>query len=177
MRFSSAPTLLAAALAATFCGCSNSDSNSAAPVGAAAPPVPQVGFVTLHGQQVPFVATVPGRMIASGVSEIRPQVSGIIQKRLFREGGEVKSGDVLYQIDDLLYRAALDSAKAAAERAKATVANAQASSRARANSPVATSPRSSSSMSRAQRWLRRRPILPARMRRSRPRRSTSTIPA
>jgi membrane fusion protein (multidrug efflux system) len=126
VRFSSVLTLLAAAIAATLSGCSNSETNSAAPAGAPAPPVPQVGFVTLHAQQVPFIATVPGRTVASGVSEIRPQVSGIIQKRLFEEGAEVKSGDVLYQIDDRPYRAALDSAKAAAERAKATVANAQA---------------------------------------------------
>lgn len=61
--------------------------------------------------------------MASAVAEIRPQVSGIIQKRVFQEGSEVKAGDVLYQIDDRPYRAALDSAKASVQRAQAAVAN------------------------------------------------------
>jgi membrane fusion protein (multidrug efflux system) len=114
-----------AAVVLSLGGCS--DGNRSAVTPPAAPPA-QVGVITLHAQEVPFVATVPGRTVASAVSEIRPQVSGIIQKRLFREGTEVKAGDVLYQIDDRSYRAALDSAKAGAERAQAAVANAQAES-------------------------------------------------
>src|SRR5688572_24621953 len=97
---------------------------SGGPPGAAAPP--EVGVVTLHPEQIPFTASVPGRTVASAVAEIRPQVSGIIQKRVFKEGSQVKAGDQLYQLDDRPYRAALDSAQASVAKAQATIANAQA---------------------------------------------------
>jgi membrane fusion protein (multidrug efflux system) len=102
----------------------NASRTAAAPPGNAAPP--EVGIITLHPERVPFIASVPGRTIASAVSEIRPQVNGIIQKRVFKEGSEVKAGDVLYQIDERLYRAAVDSAQASIAKAQATITNAQA---------------------------------------------------
>jgi membrane fusion protein (multidrug efflux system) len=97
---------------------------SGGPPGAGAPP--EVGVVTLHPEQIPFTASVPGRTVASAVAEIRPQVSGIIQKRVFKEGSQVKAGDQLYQLDDRPYRAALASAQASVAKAQATTANAQA---------------------------------------------------
>ncbi|KRE03831.1 hemolysin D [Bosea sp. Root670] len=94
---------------------------------AAPPPQPQiqVSVVTLHPQPVAITAELPGRVSASLIAEIRPQVNGIIKSRLFREGSEVKTGDVLYEIDPSPYQAALDSAVAAQHKAEAAVANAQ----------------------------------------------------
>lgn len=94
---------------------------------AAPPPQPQlqVSVVSLHPQPVAITAELPGRVSASLIAEIRPQVNGIIKARLFREGSEVKAGDVLYEIDPAPYQAALDSAVAAQHKAEAAVANAQ----------------------------------------------------
>jgi membrane fusion protein (multidrug efflux system) len=94
---------------------------------AAPPPQPQlqVSVVSLHPQPVAITAELPGRVSASLIAEIRPQVNGIIKSRLFREGGEVKAGDVLYEIDPAPYQATLDSAIAAQHKAEAAVANAQ----------------------------------------------------
>ncbi len=92
------------------------------------PPPPEVAVVTVQPQQVLLTTELPGRTSAFLVAEIRPQVSGLIQKRLFEEGSEVKPGDVLYQIDPDPFQAALDSAAAtvaasreAADRARATL--------------------------------------------------------
>lgn len=88
----------------------------------AAPPQggkPQVKVVTLSTQAVALSSELPGRTSAYRVAEVRPQVSGIVQKRLFTEGGNVKAGEQLYQIDPALYQASLDSQKAALARAQA----------------------------------------------------------
>jgi membrane fusion protein (multidrug efflux system) len=115
--------------AAALASCGGDDSSSAASREAAAQrgvgaPV-QVGVITLRPQAVPLTAQVAGRTVATAVSEIRPQVSGIVQKRLFKEGSRVKAGDVLYQIEDQSYRAAVDSAKASVDKAQAAVTKAQ----------------------------------------------------
>lgn len=93
---------------------------------AAAPPRPEVSVVTLQPQSVQITAELPGRTTASLVAEVRPQVTGIIQKRLFEEGSEVKAGQALYQIDPATYQAAYDSAKAALQKAEAAVPTARA---------------------------------------------------
>jgi membrane fusion protein (multidrug efflux system) len=80
---------------------------------------PQVKVVTLKSQPVSLTTELPGRTVAFKVAEIRPQVSGVILKRMFTEGGDVKMGQQLYQIDPGLYRAAYDSAAATAESARA----------------------------------------------------------
>jgi membrane fusion protein (multidrug efflux system) len=85
----------------------------------------QVSVVTLHPQSVTITAELPGRTTASLVAEVRPQVNGIIQKRLFQEGSEVKDGAALYQIDPASYQAAYDSAVAALQKAEAAVPSAQ----------------------------------------------------
>src|ERR1035437_7074621 len=61
-------------------------------------PVPEVGVVTVAPQEVVLTTELPGRTSSYLVSEIRPQVSGIVQKRLFTEGSDVKANDVLYKL-------------------------------------------------------------------------------
>jgi len=85
------------------------------------PPVPEVATVTVQPQQLVLTTELPGRTSPYLVSEIRPQVNGIIQKRLFTEGSDVKAGQVLYQIDPAPFQAALDSAKASLAKSEANL--------------------------------------------------------
>lgn len=75
-------------------------------------PVPKVGVVTLSSETYTLTTELPGRTAAYRIAEVRPQVNGIIQKRLFKEGSDVKAGQQLYQIDPDLYEANLKSARA-----------------------------------------------------------------
>ncbi|WP_395505341.1 efflux RND transporter periplasmic adaptor subunit [Ectopseudomonas hydrolytica] len=79
---------------------------------------PEVGVVTLQAQPYALTTEVPGRTSAYRIAEVRPQVNGIIQKRLFTEGSEVKAGQQLYQIDPATYEAAFKSAQATQLSAK-----------------------------------------------------------
>ena len=85
------------------------------------PPVPEVAVVTVQPQQVVLTTELPGRVSTLRTAEIRPQVNGLVQKRLFTEGSDVKEGEVLYQIDPAPFQAALDGARAALGRAKASL--------------------------------------------------------
>jgi len=85
------------------------------------PPVPEVATVTVQPQQIVLTTELPGRTSAYRVAEIRPQVQGLIQKRLFEEGSDVKLGQVLYEIDPAHFQAALDNAKAALGKAEANL--------------------------------------------------------
>ncbi len=80
----------------------------------------EVDVLTLNTQPVTLHTQLPGRTSAYRVAEVRPQVGGIILKRLYTEGSDVKAGQVLYQIDPATYEASLASAKATYERAVAT---------------------------------------------------------
>jgi membrane fusion protein, multidrug efflux system len=82
------------------------------------PPPAVVKVVTLQPQPVSLTTQLPGRTVAYRVAEIRPQVSGLIQKRMFVEGSDVKAGQQLYQIDPAPYEAAYESAAALAASAK-----------------------------------------------------------
>jgi len=93
---------------------------------AAADAKPQVSAVTLRPQSVTITAEVPGRTAASLVAEVRPQVGGIIRARNFKEGSEVKAGDVLYEIEPSPYQAAYDSSVATLQKAEGAVPSAQA---------------------------------------------------
>lgn len=73
---------------------------------------PQVGVVTLKTEPFALTTELPGRAQPYRIAEVRPQVDGIIQKRLFTEGRDVKAGQQLYQIDDSVYQAAYKSAQA-----------------------------------------------------------------
>ena len=76
------------------------------------PPTPEVAVVTTQLKEVVLTTELVGRTSAYLVAEVRPQVSGIIQKRLFKEGSDVRAGEVLFQIDPALYQAALARAEA-----------------------------------------------------------------
>lgn len=84
-------------------------------------PPPEVGVVTLKAETVTLSRELPGRAVASLVAEVRPQVSGIVKQRLFTEGGLVRAGQPLYQLDDATYRADSASAQAALNRAQAAL--------------------------------------------------------
>lgn len=91
---------------------------------AAAPPPsgpPEVGIITVQPKLASITTELPGRTSASMIAEVRPQVSGIIQKRVFTEGSDVKAGQLLYQIDPASYQAALSSARASETRAEANL--------------------------------------------------------
>lgn len=90
------------------------------------PPPPHVGFITLQAQPVMRTTDLPGRTEAVMTASIRPQVSGVILRRLFTEGGDVKAGQQLYQIDPALYQAAYDSAVATLKRNEASLGTDQA---------------------------------------------------
>ena len=78
----------------------------------AAAPAVEVTVITTKASDVAMESTLSGRTNAYRVAKVRPQVSGILLKRLFAEGAEVKEGQPLYQIDDATYKAALETAKA-----------------------------------------------------------------
>jgi membrane fusion protein (multidrug efflux system) len=99
-------------------GCNQPPGNSAAP---AAPPPPEVGTVTIVARPTTLTTELPGRTVPYRIAEVRPRVSGLIQDRLFTEGGEISAGQVLYQIDPAVYQAAYDSAEAALARSQATL--------------------------------------------------------
>ena len=113
--------LLVALLA--LVGCSK---QQAAPQGSAAIPVT---VVTLKTEAVTLLRELPGRSSAYLVAEVRPQVNGIIARRLFTEGGMVKAGQPLYQLDDATYRADAESAQANLSRAQATLVTAELNAR------------------------------------------------
>lgn len=101
------------------------------PQGAADPattqtPPPEVAVVTVTPAAVGLATELPGRTEASRVAEVRARVAGILQRRVFREGSEVKAGQALFQIDAAPYRATLASAEAALARAEANLLQARA---------------------------------------------------
>jgi len=85
------------------------------------PPVPEVATVTVQPQQLVLTTELPGRTSAYRIAEIRPQVNGIVQKRLFEEGSDVKVGQVLYEIDPAHFQASYNNAKAALGKAEANL--------------------------------------------------------
>ena len=90
---------------------------------------PQVTVVTLQPQPVTLTRELPGQTNAHLVADVRPQVSGIVERRLFTEGALVKAGQPLYELDERLYRAQYNSAMAALQRAQATLAAANLAAR------------------------------------------------
>ncbi|MCV4339613.1 efflux RND transporter periplasmic adaptor subunit [Pseudomonas capsici] len=161
MQFKPAVTVLvtAVALATMLSGCSKKEE--------AAPPaqIPQVGVVTLKAQPYALTTELPGRTTAFRVAEVRPQVNGIILKRLFTEGGDVKAGQQLYQIDPALYeatatsaQATLQSARSLADRYKQLVSE-QAVSRQEYDTAVASSQEAQAALQTAQINLRYTKVL------------------
>lgn len=93
------------------------------PPGGGMPP-PEVSVVTIAPERVAITTELPGRVDAYRIAQVRARVPGIVLKRVFREGSDVKAGDVLFQIDPAQFRANYDSATAALEKAQANLAQA-----------------------------------------------------
>jgi len=89
----------------------------------------EVTVVTLKPQAVTVTRELPGRTSAFQIAEVRPQVNGIVKQRLFEEGALVKAGQPLYQLDDAVYRAENNNAKATLAKAKAALYSAQLNAR------------------------------------------------
>lgn len=106
---------LAAALMLSLTGCGQSNQAGGPPPAQE----PEVTVVAIAPEKVTMTTVLAGRTSPYQVSDVRPQVGGIIQKRLFKEGSDVKAGEVLYQIDPSTYQAAYDNAKAALTKAEA----------------------------------------------------------
>jgi membrane fusion protein (multidrug efflux system) len=91
-----------------------------------APPPPEVGVVTVATHPVGLATELPGRLEASRVAQVRARVAGILQKRVFKEGSDVKAGQLLFQIDPAPYQATTASARATLARAEASLTQAAA---------------------------------------------------
>jgi membrane fusion protein, multidrug efflux system len=89
-------------------------------------PIPEVAVVTIKPQRLLLTSELPGRTAGFLVAEIRPQVNGLLEKRFFTEGSDVKAGDTLYEIDPAPYQAAYDNAVATLGVAKENVDRAKA---------------------------------------------------
>jgi len=113
MKLSYAACALAATAMASAVGCRKAQAPPPGPV--------EVSAVTVHPERVVLTTELPGRTAAYLVAEVRPQVNGVIQQRLFEEGSNVKAGSRLYQIDPAPYQAVFDQAKAALAVAEANL--------------------------------------------------------
>ena len=112
--------------AAALVACGAKDAAPGAGGGAGGPPPATVGVVTVANEAVALQTELPGRVSALRVAQVRARVNGVVLKRLFREGSEVKAGQALYQIDAGPYRAALESAQASLAKGQANLALAAA---------------------------------------------------
>src|SRR3984957_20271867 len=128
LAFTASLTVLASA-AALLGGCSK------APAPMSMPP-PQVSVVTAHAQQVPLTRDLVGRLSATRSADVRARVAGVLLKRVYTEGADVKQGETLFQIDPMPLKATLDAQRANLASAQATATNAKAAAtRARALVP------------------------------------------
>lgn len=116
-------------VALALSACSNEQ-----PMAAGSTPPPQVGVVTVAPEPISISTELPGRLEASRTAEVRARAAGIVLERTFREGSEVKAGEVLYRIDPAPLQAALNTAKAQLTRAEANFK--QARSRAQRFAPL-----------------------------------------
>jgi len=116
---------LALVLSASLAACSGAGHGPPAAGMGAPPPPPVVTVVTLKAETVTLTRELNGRVTAEQISEVRPQVNGIVAQVLFTEGSMVQQGQALYQLDDATYRANANSARAQLARAQATAHAAQ----------------------------------------------------
>lgn len=124
--------VLGSALLLVACG--KNDPAAAGPQGAGAPP-PTVGVVVVQPGSQPVLTELPGRLEAFRIAQVRARATGVVQRRLFTEGGWVNAGQPLFQIDSAPYQAALQSARASLARAQASLG--QTSAQARRFAPLA----------------------------------------
>jgi membrane fusion protein (multidrug efflux system) len=116
----------ALAMATLLAACGAKGDAPAAGVGGTAPPPPEVGVVTTELKRVALQTELPGRVEPVRIAQVRARVNGVVLKRLFREGSEVKAGQSLFRIDPAPYQAALDSAQATLAKAQANLSQASA---------------------------------------------------
>ncbi|MDE2447910.1 MAG: efflux RND transporter periplasmic adaptor subunit [Gammaproteobacteria bacterium] len=114
---------LLAATAASLAACGSSGQSASQSAAAAPPPVT---VLAVEPQQVPLTASFTGRLSAYREANVLARVSGVLRKRLYKEGTEVKAGQPLFEIDPAPYKAALDAAAAALAQARANATNAHA---------------------------------------------------
>ena len=119
------PTLATLACTLLLAACGGKNDAAPAHAGGGMPP-PEVGVVTVTPNTIGLVNELPGRLEASRLAQVRARTAGILQKRLFTEGSDVKAGQPLFQIDNATYRAAVESAEASVAQAEASVAQASA---------------------------------------------------
>lgn len=115
------PSMKLAGAIALLCSSAFIAGCNQAPAGAPKAQAPEVGVFTVESKPLAMTTELPGRTAAYQVAEVRPQVGGIIQKRLFVEGANVTAGTSLYQIDPASYQAAVNSAQAALAKARANL--------------------------------------------------------
>jgi membrane fusion protein (multidrug efflux system) len=120
----SARLMLSALACSVLAACSNDSSSTPARSEAL-----KVGVVTVTAADLPITIELSGRSKTRVSAEIRPQVGGVVQGRLFEEGAKVSAGQVLYQLDPATYKAAYESAKAAVAKAEATYRAAEVTAR------------------------------------------------
>ena len=122
-RVLSLAAISAAVLLVSACG--KADGQAAGAGGPKPPPV-EVGVVTATPGDVGLITELPGRVEASRVAQVRARAAGILQQRVFKEGSDVKAGQVLFRIDPAPYAAAAESARASLAKAQANLAQASA---------------------------------------------------
>ncbi|KTT27366.1 efflux RND transporter periplasmic adaptor subunit [Pseudacidovorax intermedius] len=120
-----AATAVLLSLALVACGKKEAAAPAGGPPGGGMPP-PEVGVVVAKAGEIGLVTELPGRLEASRVAEVRARAAGILLKRVFREGSDVKAGQPLFRIDPAPYEATLRSAEASLARAEANAAQAKA---------------------------------------------------
>jgi len=109
---------LTVAILAAFAGCGQKPNAQA---GAAGAPPSEVSIVTIAPERIAVTSELPGRLEATRIAQVRARVAGIVLKRTFREGGDVKAGEVLFRIDPAPFKASYDSAQAALAKAEANL--------------------------------------------------------
>ncbi len=115
-----------AAAVASLAACGPGGNSQGGGASGGAPPLAEVGVITVAPRPIGLVTELPGRLEASRVAQVRARVAGIVLKRLFTEGSDVRAGQPLFQIDPAPYQATVASAQAALSRARANVTQATA---------------------------------------------------
>ncbi|MDR2844997.1 MAG: efflux RND transporter periplasmic adaptor subunit [Puniceicoccales bacterium] len=115
-------------VAFSLCGCGEKTSPAAAPSGhaAGAGPAPEVGYIVAEPVSVPLRRDLPGYVKPVRVAQVRARVAGILQKQVFREGADVKEGELLFEIDPNIFQVRVESARASVAQAEANIARATA---------------------------------------------------
>lgn len=119
--FRPTPVALTCLLALSACGDSSSSKTGPSATTQKAPAQISVGVVRANSSEVGLVTELPGRIEASRIAQVRARAAGIVQKRLFTEGSDVKAGQTLFRIDAAAYEASVQSAKASLARAEANL--------------------------------------------------------